>query len=420
MFSNAFAHLEYCFILCIIFQQSLYHVGCQGACPHIRDVLGFYPKLFSTSWNQLSFVRDSMRGDSLRVRKWLSPPVLCSNPTSFGRSDAARRFLLAILSLLSILGLLPTNRYLIIFNEKNQRNYTTRDQGQPYCQSDHCGGAQSSLSILNEKSGPPFCLIPGLFGRTNNNIISIASALEQARANGTNLALLGVWGKFFETHLEPHPEIVTKEAAARQYSSFPSSANECSASVDGKDAYFLVGGPQKRAFIDALQEILPKRATRERAVRILLDDFGLNESSGSDNIPPSMPFFSVHRRWLEGTCYRRSKRRVNNAGIPTCTPELTKQACDINFQTALTTYNPRNLTTILFTDRQRDDLDNTFPVQSDYDFWEELWMMTQSKKHYGNPLSTVDYVVMHWRYGWGNFETIEPSECFPRHKGRHS
>ena len=44
-------------------------------------------------------------------------------------------------------------------------------------------------------------------------------------------------------------------------------------------------------------------------------------------------------------------------------------------------------------------------------------MMTQSKKHYGNPLSTVDYVVMHWRYGWGNFETIEPSKCFPRHKG---
>jgi len=323
----------------------------------------------------------------VKVRSWSSPPV--------------RRTLLVILCIILILDLLPSYRYLKDLNESHQRTQTTQ-VGQPYGQSDHLGGAQSSLSILNEKSGPPFCLVMPSLGRTNNRIISIASALTKARENGTNLALLSYWSNFFTDNFEPHPEIITKDSDARHL--YPSSENECSASVDGLTAFWLYGGPSNE-FIYAISEILPKRSTRERAVAILSDNFGI---SGSDVLPPSMPFFSVHRRWLEGTCH-------NKISMGICSPELAKQACDIDFETVQSTYNPLNLTTILFTDKQNDDLDNTFPIHSDNEFVEEMWMMTLSRNHYGSPLSTVDHVVMHWRYGLGNFGTIEPASCFPRH-----
>lgn len=54
---------------------------------------------------------------------------------------------------------------------------------------------------------------------------------------------------------------------------------------------------------------------------------------------------------------------------------------------------------VLFTDGQRADLDQTFPLWDNHSFPVQLWMMTLSDIHYGNPMSSVDYVVAHWRRG---------------------
>ena len=38
---------------------------------------------------------------------------------------------------------------------------------------------------------------------------------------------------------------------------------------------------------------------------------------------------------------------------------------------------------------------------------QQMWGMVLSERHFGNPLSSIDYVVAHWRN-----DTVEPTTCF--------
>jgi len=55
------------------------------------------------------------------------------------------------------------------------------------------------------------------------------------------------------------------------------------------------------------------------------------------------------------------------------------------------------LPVILFTDGQAKEYDESFPIRGQNEMMEELWMMVQSEIHVGNPMSTVEMVVHHWR-----------------------
>jgi hypothetical protein len=52
---------------------------------------------------------------------------------------------------------------------------------------------------------------------------------------------------------------------------------------------------------------------------------------------------------------------------------------------------------VLLTDHQVPSLDETFPLVSNYTFPVEMWIMTLSDQHYGNPMSTIDLIVYYWR-----------------------
>jgi hypothetical protein len=70
---------------------------------------------------------------------------------------------------------------------------------------------------------------------------------------------------------------------------------------------------------------------------------------------------------------------------------------------------------LLLTDRQVPELDATIPLIGNYTFAVETWLMTLSDIHYGNPLSTVDYIVYVWRrnYARKGLNTMRPQACYP-------
>jgi hypothetical protein len=95
--------------------------------------------------------------------------------------------------------------------------------------------------------------------------------------------------------------------------------------------------------------------------------------------------------------------------VESCTTEEMIKACNVIFSDIP---NPNNRTVVLFTDDQVPSMDQTFPIRDQQQFRVQMWMMAQSETHYGNPASSVDWVVMHWRQrlGKGN---MEPAVCYP-------
>jgi hypothetical protein len=73
----------------------------------------------------------------------------------------------------------------------------------------------------------------------------------------------------------------------------------------------------------------------------------------------------------------------------------------------------QSLQVVLFTDGQVPDLDNTFPniFNESTHLMVEMWIMTLSDVHSGNPQSTVDGVVNLWRKGRGK-GVVHPEECY--------
>jgi len=92
-----------------------------------------------------------------------------------------------------------------------------------------------------------------------------------------------------------------------------------------------------------------------------------------------------------------------NRPNPACTAEVRAWTCGIDYDGVVrhlrnvTTQSTRDLPSILFTDRQVEEKDQTFPLVGNYSMLEEMWMMVQSEIHYGNPMSSVDLVLHHWR-----------------------
>mmetsp|Transcript_25761 Transcript_25761/g.61027 ORF Transcript_25761/g.61027 Transcript_25761/m.61027 type:complete len:108 (+) Transcript_25761:159-482(+) len=66
------------------------------------------------------------------------------------------------------------------------------------------------------------------------------------------------------------------------------------------------------------------------------------------------------------------------------------------------------LPVLLFTDGLVEELDSTFPNRDSNTMQVQAWMMTLSEVHYGNPLSSIDYIINHWRRG----KPTRPEECY--------
>lgn len=240
----------------------------------------------------------------------------------------------------------------------------------------------------------PICLNPPFYAGHNNQIISIARALEEAHLNSTKLVLGLGWHHMYSTTFELHPDIVLLPKTE-----LPLLPERCLTTLTGKDAFFLRGGPYhyKNYFLREVTELVPKQEIRQKAMDVISSDYH-NRS-----------FISVHRRWLEDSCYERAQLRKNFGSVESCTTEEMVRACNFTFPGIP---NPNNRTLVLLTDGQMPSMDQTFPIQDKQNLNVQMWMMTQSETHYGNPASSVDWVVMHWRRSLGKL-SMEPAACYP-------
>ena len=157
------------------------------------------------------------------------------------------------------------------------------------------------------------------------------------------------------------------------------------------DLYYLFS---VKKFNPMLPKLLPALSIRQAA-----------ETAFKDTV-----FVSVHRRW-HPSC---PKAKAN----PFCVDGKYKDACSYTQQYIRDKLGPENVVKIvLFTDGQGSDgpdlataarYDATFEHRSKLPFQQEMWAMTLSVTHFGNPLSCIDYVVAHWRGG----RDVRPRECW--------
>ena len=75
-------------------------------------------------------------------------------------------------------------------------------------------------------------------------------------------------------------------------------------------------------------------------------------------------------------------------------------------------WNETGIPVIFFTGDGKIEYDKhkNFEKVDHHPFEIQLWMMVLSKLHYGNPMSSIDYLIYHWRYLRG--KQTEPTECY--------
>jgi hypothetical protein len=313
---------------------------------------------------------------------------------------------------------------------------------------------RSNRSIANTTT--VFCL-SGIFGRNCNSIIQLANALHKVQKyqqqqqqqqapldhnnnnyNNNNYYTTyykvglppGDWTERYLEFFDPRHEILFNYTGT------------CHFKLQAKRIHYSY--PKHKPNMQLMQ-LTPKvqvRQAAEAAIQDYIEIWRRQQPPQEQLAPPqslttsktttirsSYPFLSVHRRWLEGSCHIRSDIPGENFCINTNHKIRVQDTCEIVYSNITDDYYRRYYQqpspspshqrdedkpfimppVLLFTDGQKPELDQTFPFRDSHPFAVQLWMMTLSPIHYGNPVSSVDHVVNHWRQGEG----MEPASCFP-------
>ena len=252
----------------------------------------------------------------------------------------------------------------------------------------------------SENKTKEYLCLKNLWAGNCNKILELARAFRVAREKNLELAILSDH-EWFRSLFDPIPGITLP---------LPTKTLNCTVSMDGKTAFYTNYKHSKtNPFLPHLAQLMwPSKRIREEAENAVRQKLG------------NKPFLSVHRRGMKG-CLNRAKvsKSVGNDFPNNCTTQTMLTMCNLNYTTVQQYFNPTNLTVVLFTDWLQKHLDQTFPIVDDHAFFVQLWMMTLSERHVGNPLSTVDMVVNHWRYSKGN-PNIMPADCYHEYREEYA
>ncbi|KAL7565741.1 hypothetical protein ACA910_010183 [Epithemia clementina (nom. ined.)] len=180
----------------------------------------------------------------------------------------------------------------------------------------------------------------------------------------------------------------------------------------------------KKEWIDAAQHALDQYVVQGQNQQ-LLDWFkqAPADQEETDNekdftLPEVRPLIvTVHQRWLEGSCVQRAKRLTIPCPmvIPQVDPLIQEEyffahTCFFNetfVRTKLPTvllegrdpFDPNQVIVVLMADGQRSKEDDvkSFALKDSHDFMIQVGMMMLSDYHFGNPMSSIDKVLSHWR-----------------------
>jgi hypothetical protein len=237
---------------------------------------------------------------------------------------------------------------------------------------------------------PQYLCIAGMYGRNSNRIITVAHGLAQAKNDGLQLALDLQWTAWYNEWFHPRDDIKLNLNCDAK------SASKCRCkSVAAGALYFsMVDDPNWKS--TWLQD---KPGTNPRG---LIPTLCTLKPKLWNTTPPSS-IVTVHRRWLEGACVQWA-----NEHMVFCGARNDDAVYNFNYTCAYTEADIRRTAgvlpgnkVVLYTDGQKKDYDKTFEVVADSNlsFPQMLVNMARSAKHFGNPMSSVDYVLAHWRDG---------------------
>lgn len=125
----------------------------------------------------------------------------------------------------------------------------------------------------------------------------------------------------------------------------------------------------------------------------LPNGYHFNEAYNFITMNIEKKFVSVHGRNFEGNC-EFFVRKYSNKSHPEWYCQLTSEIVEKEMKPKL---GLENYETLLLSDGQRPDLDETFEFQYSGSFESSVWIMVLSDYHIGNTASTVDFVVSKWR-----------------------
>lgn len=242
----------------------------------------------------------------------------------------------------------------------------------------------------NDGTQRVLCITGPIFGRTFNQIIGTAAALKivtssEHNVNGTTIVGLSPdYSRFYIEFLDPRDDILIDYEGP------------CVAAYTPREIFYAL---EHTMLKNELRQLIPKAVYRAEAEAALA--------------AYTLPVTTVHRRDLEGWCIRRAK---NLEFIHCPNGDVTDQlqvsdfvdSCNMEYSMlANATQGPSSV--LLLTDGQVPELDATFPLVSNHSFPVQTWIMTLSAVHYGNPLSSIDFLVSYWR---GDDADTRPRACY--------
>ena len=244
-------------------------------------------------------------------------------------------------------------------------------------------GAMSSQRSGDINRGGALCIQSNRwYGRTFNRILELANALaiiaDDVNNNATDnsnkqtfIGLAPALSEWYDSFLDPRRDIVLNYTGP------------CVTVWTSKDLFFIKEYKNSRKSRQQLQQLVPKKFFRDEAEQALV-----RYSNGGNQ-----KVVTVHRRHLEGLCFKKAvgvsvacvkdrvlvKRSMSaNELLDTCNYDYSmihnKHKVDLEQNKSVV---------VLCTDRQVPQLDDTFPIQSNYSFPVEAWIMAKSDVHYG-------------------------------------
>ncbi len=218
----------------------------------------------------------------------------------------------------------------------------------------------------------PLCIAPMFHGENANRIVTLANAIRRARSNHTGVALGAAWSKWYRNWFDGRDGVLLDH-----------DGKQCGETLDPSSLYYE-HSPHIEPFNVELVSLIPAKAVRAAAAAVYGSTF----------------FVSVHRR-MHPSC---SKPTGN---IMCRQASDYHPACEYTQSSVMAVLQTRSRV-ILFTDGLSPKHDSSFKHRDQRPFPLQMWAMTLSKLHFGNPLSSIDYVVSHWRNRTG----VRPEGCF--------
>jgi hypothetical protein len=271
-----------------------------------------------------------------------------------------------------------------VFQQRKQINIGTIES---------TGNIGDVLCVKGDYNGAKF------YGDNSNRILTLSNALailagyENSATNSTDtpkeswIGLEKEWSEWYEATADAHDKIIL------HYN------GPCGTTWNPEDLFWHPVYKMSDQSIQQLKYLAPKSMYRKAAERALAK----YSQRGRYQV------ITVHRRNLEGGCAKHFAihKQIScvdpNASAGITTDELV-EICNLDYTTWQNKHQQLYNTnivptsvTVLCTDGQRPEFDETFPIISSGGFHTELWLMILSDVHYGSPMSSVDYVVSAWR-----------------------